>query len=220
MSRAAQLMQVLQRGQDVSKTDWKLLHVAVVALKDTTYVARLFFGDVETGTIVWDCDSRPSDACWLALKVSTYKCIIHQFHLRSVSLSAECNPQGTDCMAWPSSASQTSWLSSFSESQKSGFNPLCMAWEVELLSLNGFCKTLHLIRVLVCILDCRLREWIVCCCRASVQFTCIRMYGIAVRKVLCKSWTSLWSNPHPLFCEWSLHDRVLLRLPFRACLPS
>ena len=34
-----------------------------------TYNARLFFGDIETGEIVYDMDCRPSDACWLAIKV-------------------------------------------------------------------------------------------------------------------------------------------------------
>lgn len=63
------LFQVLLRGQEVSKRDWKLLHVAIVEIRENTYYARLFFGDPESGDIVWDTDSRPSDACWLALKV-------------------------------------------------------------------------------------------------------------------------------------------------------
>lgn len=63
-------MQILQRGHDISKKDWKLLHVAVVAMTDRSYIGRLFFGDAETNSIVWDCDCRPSDACWLALKVT------------------------------------------------------------------------------------------------------------------------------------------------------
>ena len=79
-----------------------------------------------------------------------------------------------------------------------------------------FCKTLHVIRVL-CVLNCPVREWIDCCCRASVQFTCIRMYGIAVRKVLCKSWTSLLWSPFPPF---SVHTKVFRRLPFHTCLSS
>jgi hypothetical protein len=29
---------------------------------------RLFFGDSDSGNAVWDCDCRPSDGCWLALK--------------------------------------------------------------------------------------------------------------------------------------------------------
>lgn len=62
------LWTILQRGQEISRKEWKLLHVAVVAMADNAYIARLFFGDAETGEIVWDCDCRPSDACWLALK--------------------------------------------------------------------------------------------------------------------------------------------------------
>lgn len=46
-----------------------MLRVAIVELRDTTYIGRLFFGDSETGSAVWDCDCRPSDGCWLALKV-------------------------------------------------------------------------------------------------------------------------------------------------------
>ncbi|BDA46277.1 hypothetical protein COCOBI_08-3690 [Coccomyxa sp. Obi] len=62
------LWQVLQRGQDISKRDWKILRVAIVELRDSTYIGRLFFGDADTGNVVWDCDCRPSDGCWLALK--------------------------------------------------------------------------------------------------------------------------------------------------------
>ena len=62
-------VQVLQRGQDVSKRDWKVLRVAIVELRDQTYIGRLFFGDADSGAVVWDCDCRPSDGCWLALKV-------------------------------------------------------------------------------------------------------------------------------------------------------
>lgn len=45
------------------------MQVAVVNMTGNSYIGRLFFGDAETGNIVWDCDCRPSDACWLALKV-------------------------------------------------------------------------------------------------------------------------------------------------------
>ena len=65
-------VQVLQRGQDVSKRDWKVLRVAIVELRDQTYIGRLFFGDADSGAVVWDCDCRPSDGCWLALKVCTF----------------------------------------------------------------------------------------------------------------------------------------------------
>ena len=45
------------------------LQVAVVELRGNTFVGRIFFGDPATGQVAWDCDCRPSDACWLALKV-------------------------------------------------------------------------------------------------------------------------------------------------------
>lgn len=44
-------VQILQRGQEISKREWKLLNVAVVALSENAYVARLFFGDAETGAL-------------------------------------------------------------------------------------------------------------------------------------------------------------------------
>eukprot|EP00884_Botryococcus_braunii_P000107 jgi/Botrbrau1/10097/Bobra.20_2s0005.1 len=62
------LWQVLERGQAISKKEWKVVRVAVVALGDQTYIGRIFFGDSD-GNVVWDCDCRPSDGCWLALKV-------------------------------------------------------------------------------------------------------------------------------------------------------
>lgn len=59
----------MQRGQDISKRDWRVLRVAIVELRNETYIGRLFFGDADSGNVVWDCDCRPSDGCWLALKV-------------------------------------------------------------------------------------------------------------------------------------------------------
>ncbi len=53
----------------MSKRDWKVLRVAIVELRDQTYIGRLFFGDADSGAVVWDCDCRPSDGCWIALKV-------------------------------------------------------------------------------------------------------------------------------------------------------
>ncbi len=41
----------------------------MVELRGNTFVGRIFFGDPATGQVAWDCDCRPSDACWLALKV-------------------------------------------------------------------------------------------------------------------------------------------------------
>lgn len=61
-------MQVLQRGQEISKRTWGILRVAVVELRGATFLGRVWFGDQATGQVAWDCDCRPSDACWLALK--------------------------------------------------------------------------------------------------------------------------------------------------------
>merc|ERR1711904_634596 len=62
------LWQVLQRGQEISKSDWALVRVAIVDLRGGTYIGRLFFGDRDAGKIYWDCDCRPSDGVWLALQ--------------------------------------------------------------------------------------------------------------------------------------------------------
>ena len=62
-------MQVLQRGQSISKRDWKLIRVAIVDMQSFTYIGRLFFGNQETGEVAWDCDCRPSDGMWLAQQV-------------------------------------------------------------------------------------------------------------------------------------------------------
>lgn len=60
------LWKVLERGQEISKREWKLIRVAIVDIKNSTYIGRLFFGDKETGEVVWDCDCRPSDGLWLS----------------------------------------------------------------------------------------------------------------------------------------------------------
>lgn len=59
---------MLERGQEISKRDWRVVRVAIVELRQQTYIGRLFFGD-DNGVVMWDCDCRPSDGCWLALKV-------------------------------------------------------------------------------------------------------------------------------------------------------
>ena len=61
--------QMWQRGRAMSKRDWTLLRVAVVACVNDVYFGRLFFGDPDTQQVLWDTDVRPSDATFLALKV-------------------------------------------------------------------------------------------------------------------------------------------------------
>ena len=61
---------MLERGQEISKREWKLIRVAIVEMQNSTYIGRLFFGDKETGEVVWDCDCRPSDGLWLSFQVS------------------------------------------------------------------------------------------------------------------------------------------------------
>lgn len=63
---------MLQRGQDISNRDWELLRVAIVDMRNNTYVARLFFGNQETGEVAWDCDCRPSDGLWLSKQVLSW----------------------------------------------------------------------------------------------------------------------------------------------------
>lgn len=63
------LWTVLQRGRQLSKRDWSLQRVAIVELRGSAYIGRLFFGGEVAGSPAWDCDCRPSDGCWLSLKV-------------------------------------------------------------------------------------------------------------------------------------------------------
>lgn len=93
------LWQVLQRGQEISRRTWGILRVAVVELRGNTFLGRVFFGDLATGTVAWDCDCRPSDACWLALK-SKAPIYIHQqvwedsaMLLREIQRTAESQRQ-------------------------------------------------------------------------------------------------------------------------------
>jgi bifunctional DNase/RNase len=98
------LWQVLQRGQEISKRTWNVLRVAVVELRGNTFVGRIFFGDPATGQVAWDCDCRPSDACWLALK-SQAPIYIHRtvwedsaMLLRDIQRSAEEQQQAAQDM--------------------------------------------------------------------------------------------------------------------------
>ncbi|KAK9863449.1 hypothetical protein WJX84_004880 [Apatococcus fuscideae] len=62
------LWKMLERGMETQRTQWQLLRVAIVELRDFTFIGRIFLGDRETGIVAWDCDCRPSDAVWLAQK--------------------------------------------------------------------------------------------------------------------------------------------------------
>ena len=59
----------LQQQREAAHPDFKLLRMAVVDLQSFAYIGRLFFGDPATGKHSWDCDCRPSDGLWLALRV-------------------------------------------------------------------------------------------------------------------------------------------------------
>eukprot|EP01023_Acetabularia_acetabulum_P025230 TRINITY_DN24173_c0_g2_i1.p2 TRINITY_DN24173_c0_g2~~TRINITY_DN24173_c0_g2_i1.p2 ORF type:complete len:337 (-),score=61.40 TRINITY_DN24173_c0_g2_i1:1859-2869(-) len=62
------LYSVLERGKEISSNHWGVLRVAVVELKSNVFHGRLFFGDTRTGKAMWDCDCRPSDGSWIAIK--------------------------------------------------------------------------------------------------------------------------------------------------------
>lgn len=93
---------MLERGQEISKREWKLIRVAIVAMENSTYIGRLFFGDKETGEVVWDCDCRPSDGMWLSFQVSTD--ITQQNASICIHLAYKSGRKGTE-----SSASATNY---------------------------------------------------------------------------------------------------------------
>ncbi len=72
---------MLERGQEISKREWKLIRVAIVDIQNSTYIGRLFFGDRETAEVVWDCDCRPSDGMWLSFQV----CVTTDWHFECCS---------------------------------------------------------------------------------------------------------------------------------------
>lgn len=53
------LWSVLERGQELSRRDWRVLRVAIVELRGATFIGRLFFGDPASGKVAWDVDCRP-----------------------------------------------------------------------------------------------------------------------------------------------------------------
>eukprot|EP00887_Chlorella_sp_A99_P003965 scaffold11.g3965.t1 len=58
---------VLSRGREISRRSWTLVRVAIVGMRGSTYLGRLWFGG-GPDQILWDCDARPSDSIWLAIK--------------------------------------------------------------------------------------------------------------------------------------------------------
>lgn len=62
-------MQVLTRMRE-TQPGWRVLRVAIVEIRQSTYIGRIFFGEGEGDDAVthWDCDVRPSDATWVALR--------------------------------------------------------------------------------------------------------------------------------------------------------
>ena len=84
---------MLQRGQEISKSDWKLLRMAIVELRGLVFIGRLFFGREDTGEVVWDCDCRPSDGAWLALKVCLLKGVLGGLRVTEDSQIGELQKQ-------------------------------------------------------------------------------------------------------------------------------
>ncbi|KAJ9510548.1 hypothetical protein QJQ45_016016 [Haematococcus lacustris] len=62
------LWAVLQQAQRCSSEPWALLHAAITEITDAVFVGRLYFGNPETGQVLWECDCRPSDGCYLSLQ--------------------------------------------------------------------------------------------------------------------------------------------------------
>ena len=93
------VMQILERGMETQRGKWQLLRVAIVEIRSFCYIGRAFFGDRETGAVAWDCDCRPSDAVWLAQKVSTPT-------PTNASWACDCSPldPGSICVATPAFA--------------------------------------------------------------------------------------------------------------------
>ena len=61
------LWKVLGRGRELSSKDWELARTAIVDLRDNIFIGRMFFGTAASGDL-WDCDCRPSDGIWMALR--------------------------------------------------------------------------------------------------------------------------------------------------------
>ncbi len=59
----------MQKAHAEDPRQWGLIRVAIVGLQNDVFVGRLFFGNLLTGRVCWDCDCRPSDGCFLSIKV-------------------------------------------------------------------------------------------------------------------------------------------------------
>jgi bifunctional DNase/RNase len=60
------LIGVLRHAGEHSSDEWGIVRVAVTAMRDDTYIARVFFGNQRTGEVTLEQDIRPSDATYLA----------------------------------------------------------------------------------------------------------------------------------------------------------
>lgn len=110
--------QVMQHASEVNKREMTLLKVAIVALKDEVFVGRLFFGDAVTKKVMWDCDCRPSDGCYLHLKVG---------------------PEMHACMRWAHAASASAWMHTQDEPTSSVCNSsMCFRSCLQLCTPPGF----------------------------------------------------------------------------------
>lgn len=52
-------------------------------------------GDPDTNEVAWDCDCRPSDGCWLSLKVfvtwKAYLFLLYCFRILTCTLNVYCS---------------------------------------------------------------------------------------------------------------------------------
>eukprot|EP00798_Chlamydomonas_sp_ICE-L_P014073 gene14073-20020_t len=85
---AHDLMYLILQQAQVASSDWKLLRVAITEVKNEIFIGRAFFGDPVTGEIMWDCDCRPSDGCFLSIKAKA-PFYVHRDVWDSVSRPAE-----------------------------------------------------------------------------------------------------------------------------------
>jgi bifunctional DNase/RNase len=78
------LCRFLEQAKSVSEKDWSMIRVAITDISESTFIGRIYFGDSTSQEISWDCDCRPSDGVFLALKHGA-PIFIHQKVWASVS---------------------------------------------------------------------------------------------------------------------------------------